>query len=527
MDKENKRILKIVSQIDIMTISKWKNYTADDMVKEYLKPKEKILNLDECLRCINAAEPIYEIEEVKKVNERLLRLKFASLSDVIINRCWGKGGKAEFNGKLLHKIYGDHYKRMLKVMEEMGLIWRYNYYGVGGYSRTIELRDKNTTTIKTKDKDIIKYGVRLKEELAKSYNKRLSNRIAVRYKESLKRISLNKEEARDFVNIKYDGQCEMQIDNKMLTCSELEGYKAWRLARIENFYTNDEVRRDENGRIYHELTNLPKDLLPFTNIKYELDARNTHPCLFVHELAKYYKKELNIKDNSINDALELISKYTVKEEDVHLGLSPLVSELKKHIKIKLPKDVIEYILLVFNGLFWDINLKKYNVSERAEIKHDFFSSVYYSYNNSTVVRKEDNGYYTVAGEKTYAKDFRETYPNVWKVLGKIKKEGKKKAAVKQKELDELDYGIDNVRAKNNLLPNLLMKFESEIFTEILEKLLVHYDVINIHDAICVIDTENNKNLEPGEVERIMLDVFKKYHLYPTIKLNVPQNELME
>jgi len=496
------------------------------MIQEHTKPE--ILNIMEIKRDI-FTEPIYG--ERKKVNEGVLKLKYISMSDIVINRCYGCGGKATFNATIFKRLFGNSYREMLLVMSRLGLIILGDYHK--GHARTIWLNDWNTTSITTENPTIIKNRERLKS-LLPAYKKRLPYRIAIRYKESLKKVTLNKEEAIEYINKRYSDKFEVKVGEKILhTVEEKDGVKQWRIAFVEGFATDDEPKRDNNGRIYHPLTNMPTDLLQFTNIKYEMDAANCHPMLFVRELRKHYRID--------DDTLEQISNCIIPK-DFDSSLPTLINELRKEISFKLPKDVIEYILLTFKGKFWDINLKKYNVINRSEIKQNFFGEVFYSYNNNTVSRDMN---YSITREKTYAKDFRESYPNVWKVLGMIKKEGKKKLVEENKKEEHLfneclnkvtsevlgkeikvneDY---NVKVKNNVLPNRMMKLESEIFTKILEKLLVNYDVINIHDAICVIDTEKNMNLTPSEVEKVMLDVFKKYHLYPTIKLNVPQNELME
>ncbi|MCL1613708.1 hypothetical protein [Phocaeicola plebeius] len=66
----------------------------------------------------------------------------------------------------------------------------------------------------------------------------------------------------------------------------------------------------------------------------------------------------------------------------------------------------------------------------------------------------------------------------------------------------------------------MMAEESRIFHEILERCYQHgWKVINIHDAIIVLDVEAN-NFDYHELITIMEDVYKSNALYPSISVEV-------
>ena len=63
---------------------------------------------------------------------------------------------------------------------------------------------------------------------------------------------------------------------------------------------------DDNNRIYHYMTNLPRDLKCFFNIKYQCDIRNSHPLLFNLFLIDKY----NISDDIIRYLLQIDGNIT-------------------------------------------------------------------------------------------------------------------------------------------------------------------------------------------------------------------------
>ena len=73
-----------------------------------------------------------------------------------------------------------------------------------------------------------------------------------------------------------------------------------------------------------------------------------------------------------------------------------------------------------------------------------------------------------------------------------------------------------------MLSHLIMKIESELFHQILERIYKNtkYDAINIHDAIVLLDTPNNENCNADEIETIMKDIYNTYNLFPSFSIDI-------
>lgn len=487
-----------------ITLFQWKNHSIDEMIeahKDVLFRKTHVLtNLDKCYVCIGKPEP--EIwEETKhqvKVNESILRVKYMYLSHLIISRCLSNEeyNNAEFNSYILKAIFGNQYQYMLLTLWNLGLIHTAGNYSVKRYSETGEsyptsygLSDINIIRVKTKNMKILAYRSKLKGILNQIDRNELPSDIKKNYAKVLDKLVLDDATATEYVNNHYK---EDGADMSDLM-------KNWRLYRIDSFYEQNDLKCDSNGRIYHVLTNLPKDLLRYVNIKYELDAANCHPMLFCSILRDYYHIDMRliyyllsqIGDNSI-------STYSSNQ------LKNLVNQSGYGIQISksLPEDVVRYIILTFKGMFWDESLKKYNEDDRSQIKKEYFGEVFYSRSNDRYIRqKNKNTGKTEYIQKQKRIDFEREYPNVWKVIKEERNKGKK-----------------SNNKKNNYLPCKLMQIESTIFQEILRRCYAKgYDVVNIHDAIVVVDTKNNESVSSDDIKSIMLEVFFERELYPTLK----------
>lgn len=163
------------------------------------------------------------------------------------------------------------------------------------------------------------------------------------------------------------------------------------------------------------------------------------------------------------------------------------NEFKKKVK-SIPIDIFNYIYTTCNGIFWDgfmdiINKMSWVQIDRGEIKVALFREVFYSHRF-----KSTKG-------KPFAKVFKRLYPNVWKAIKEIK-------------------AADG----SETLPNRMMAEESRLFHQILERCYEHgWKVINIHDAIVVLDVEEN-NFDYHKLIAIMEDVYKANGLYPNISI---------
>jgi hypothetical protein len=150
----------------------------------------------------------------------------------------------------------------------------------------------------------------------------------------------------------------------------------------------------------------------------------------------------------------------------------------------IPIDVIEYIAKTQHGKFYDDFIADYGDIERSEIKKKVFSQVFYSHVDDVFVTK-------------FCKAFKKRYPNVWRVIYKLKEKSDDK------------------------LPLVMMKNESILFRPILiECWRRGWKVVNIHDALVVFDVKENKTVDMKELKAIIEDVYNKHNLYPTVKLEI-------
>ena len=367
---------------------------------------------------------------------------------------------------------------MLHNLKNIGVISISANYSIGKESRLISLENCNITRIEVYSPRIIKYQTILDSELKESsfvddnisplcYNKDFIDN----YNNSLKLLELlDKESAISFIE-KKEFKSELQ--------------RKFNLARINNFSTNNNVIStiDGNNRIYHYMTNLPKGLKKYFNIKYQIDISNSHPLLYSYYIIRYY--EIN------NNTLKLIYNFNI-DNNIDYTYHNVSKQLVKYLKInkieenqrRIPKDVLLYIYYTMKGLFWDDFMYIFNDSDRGHIKASLFKEVFYSYS----IR--------ISSKKKYGKAFVKKYPHVWHVLREMKK-----------------------NASENI-SNDMMKLESKLFSNILSECFKHgWKVFSIHDAVLVLDVEDNKECTVEAVEEIIRNVYNEIGLFPTVSVD--------
>ena len=157
----------------------------------------------------------------------------------------------------------------------------------------------------------------------------------------------------------------------------------------------------------------------------------------------------------------------------------------------IPPDVRQYISQTSQGLMWEELLdacesQGLQADSRGELKTQMFAEVFYSKTK-------------IIAYKEFGKVFKTIYPNVYKIINKLKPNG-----------------------EETMLSHLIMKIESELFHQILERIYKNtkYDAINIHDAIVLLDTPNNENCNADEIETIMKDIYNTYNLFPSFSIDI-------
>ena len=457
---------------------------------------------------VNFIEIPKEGRKKKKINWNILLPKYKFLCHNIIARCSGIKGGASFNSVILEKVLGEYYSVMLETLVDCKYIWLGTYIE-GKESRKIWLRNLSICKETTINKKIISYHKKMKE-LVKDLYKPLSKDLSKPYCKALKTLTLNQEEAKKATNEKFSSFLNKEGNLTEKEYKEQEKEYTWRISRIDTF-EYIAPKQDENGRIYHYLTNFPKDLLPYTNIKYELDASNCHPmllCLFLIYIYNISSIKINNKYYNLNSSTIYIH-YLMNFLHKVFTVSEL-GELEKNMGNSVPEDVEKYIQRTFSGTFWDDYVYRFPNVKRGEVKQIMFAEVFYSYDNEVYVRdKTVKDKFKVKRVKKYAKAFKEDYPNVWKLIGQLKKIGEKR------------LGNNPTDEKNSFFPCVMMCLESTIFREILRRCYDrgYANVINIHDAICAIENDM-LNYSSDDLKSIMLEVFEEYGLYPNLKLEM-------
>lgn len=418
------------------------------------------------------------VKEAKAAPRRsILVHKYKYIVHEIIMRCRAsKDNSVQMNYTRYASVLGRDYGDMLYNLDKMGIICLGTTYTMGKSSRHISLVDWNIDFVEDCNIKVIEYADRIKAtylESVKRYIKQGDNSDFIKmYNKCLSKLELIKrDEALDYIETRK-------------TSFPTEHSCFYYKSRIEDFNKNDLLVSsiDDNGRIYHYLTNLPKSLKKFFNIRCQLDIANSHPVLFSYYLIHYYNINKDIIKFLNNIQYKDILEYHNKGKQLRKLLKNNNIEVRE--SKSLPNDVLYYVFATMKGRFWDEFVEIFKTMDRGEVKSTLFREVFYSHSTTT-------------RNRPYAKQFAEIYPNVWHAIRQMKKES------------------------NGNLPNKMMGFESKLFGSILRRCFVKgWCVVSIHDAIIVLDVPENEQLDIDELCGIMMEEYAKYGLYPTISQEV-------
>ena len=467
---------KIIKEMRIAILLD-KDLSIDNIINRHIElvtnPIERPINMK-----IENNFPIYETETIREAKpaprKAILLPKYIYLIHTIIMRC--RADKYHFTKlsyKTMIEVLGKHYTDMLRTLEDMGVIGLTTAYEVGKFGRSILLRNWNIGFTVTKNKKVIEYSQKVAELVGEHIEDEIKkygdDEFIKNYQDSLTLLQLTKKsEAINYIRNK-----------KYLSSKSKDFY----LGKIESFNYDDKMIHsiDGNNRIYHYMTNLPRDLKCFFNIKYQCDIRNSHPLLFNLFLIDKY----NISDDIIYYLLQINGNIV---DNHYLGKQLCNTLNHNNIEIDLkstPIDVLKYIYSTSKGLFWDNFLGLFEDMERSEIKQKMFCEVFYS-------KKSKSTRF-----KPFAKIFKEHYPNVWKTIKELKAEDADK------------------------LPNDMMAHESRLFHQILtECYQLNWKVFSIHDAIIVLDIESNNHFDLDKLITIMTNVYSSNRLHSTVSVDI-------
>ena len=317
----------------------------------------------------------------RKPSKTILMHKYQYLLHVIITRCkQSDEGHCHLNAQFYRDhIFHDHWNDMLLNLSYLGII-HIGTYSVGKHSTTITLMKWNVGYMTSHNVKFIKWA-RVEADRRKMFEQVEVTPFTRKYMESLTCLRLTRKD-----------DALVYID-ETIADKQTHSYQYHRSC-IDDFKESDIriYKIDEQGRIYHHLTSLPRSLREFFNIKYELDISNSHPLLLNHYLVKYY----SIPSNIIREA----------KAQYHYDVE-VVSNILKHNEIDVPLDVLEYIIKTQRGTFYDDFVSEFGDMERSEVKKRVFAQVFYSHITDSYVSK-------------FCKSFIRKYPNVWKVIRAMK-----------------------------------------------------------------------------------------------------------
>lgn len=466
-----------------MTLNYLPNLNLDDVIDRHIElaSRREVVNYDE-VSCYESVELKFGASKAIPRRKPLYpRYKF--IIHTIIERCSNdKDGVAFLPNEVFHGIIGRQFAAIIQNLEQMEVI-SVGFYVKGSNSRPIILRDWHIQTVETDDTEIIDF-----------VNRILSKQKAVEQKLSsfsIKRKRLEEAEKTEFIKHYNQSLSHLRFPNIdearqfVIDNIEADTHKYHYYLKRINAFINAEPRItsiDEGRRIYHYLTNFPKVLRKYLNIKYQLDVHNSHPLQFNQFIIEKY----NIKEN---DILYYINNFKIKKgNNTHKEATLLCRRLKRtkegRALCDVPNDVLVYIVTTSKGVFWDVLAASAQIS-RDDIKQTMFREVFYSKSLTT-------------RNKPYAKMFVEYFPNVWAIIRE-----------KRKEYKDKNLAVE------------MMKVESTMMREILTRLYDKgYKVISIHDAVIVLDDEANNGFDVRLAERMMREVYRAHSFYPSIDVGV-------
>ena len=454
-----------------------------ELLKNRNQPQRTITNFNE-VTCDSSF--IAKIETVEGANKSLPRKqilykKYAFFIHRLIQRCKSnrEGNFTRFNSQILQTVLGHVYIDMLKTLETLGIIKVSSIQ-----ARLIELNSNLPTVSEMKYSSYIEeYSDKMQQELKKyeqiqiqKIKSEMGDSLYDNFTKSLRLLKLiHREEAEDY----RDRHHFISLKSKEYFTYILNEYDKG------NFNI---LSVDKNLRIYSILSQSPRILKNFLNIKFSIDIHNSHPLLFNKLIIERY----NINDNILHILYNNLSNIDNSYCSVSKQLCKLLvnNGIQKEKIANIPNDIWEYIYKTSKGIFWDdfTRLDEFKRLLRSDIKVTLFREVFYS---KTLTTKG----------KDFAKSFKKKYPSVYKLVKESKREDR------------------------TFLANQMMRIESDIFRSTLTKLYVkRFKVLTIHDAIVVLDVKANNQCTPELIRLIIEKEYLRIGLFPNVSVDYYSTE---
>ena len=412
----------------------------------------------------------------------ILTPKYQFLIHVIIMRCRRRNGACRLDYSFFTELFGKVFGDMLHNLSRMGIIYLSEKYTVGQKSRLIELLDWNIDFYDNIDNLIIRNYIKklenhldkLKKDNDKKIEETLGKNFTKTYNKNLSKLELvKKDEAIEYVN-----------NRNYISKVQEQYYKS----SIEDFDNKKcfILNIDKRGRIYHYLTNCPRLIRGFFNLKFDVDIANSQPLLFCNFLIKKYSIKDDVIQNLINIDNNLLLNNDIESNYNYYKGKLLCKILKKsdlwvHDFDYIPSDVLLYIYSCSKGLFWDDFVDTFAELDRGEVKENLFREVFYSHSRTLKYKK-------------YGKVFADIYPSVWNLIKEMKRDAEQ-------------------------LCDKITKVESELFHGILKECFKRgWAVVSIHDAVVVLDVETNRGINEDELVEIIMNKYSKIGLIPTLHI---------
>jgi hypothetical protein len=419
---------------------------------------------------------------------------------------------ATLQASVLQSVIGEDEFELLKALTELGYIQKSSIYEIGKTARRYRIigeiiteQSSNATIKKYIEKTRTILNDNVAQRLASpNFKKEYGDTFAETYVRNLNKFKITDEAGFEIfaaARIKSNPNTEAYYDYIR------EGFR--NNLRIYSI--------DDNNRIYHILTSLKRELKKYLNILFSIDCSNSHPLLFNYFI--YISKNISISDSyNISSILATIpsSEFLITSPNFHYDTKKLRNALVNNNigKRKIAgfrDDELLYLWKTINGCFWDDILAEHQDEEmdRAEIKQKMFAEVFYSKTPKIAW-------------KTFAKEFKKQYPNVYELILKwkepLKHEDTKKILLRRHKVIEV-RGRAWMQDESTALPNVMMNLESVIFREILKSLFAkRICAVHIHDAIVVPAIKSTMKLDSEKIQGVMRDVYKRFGLHPTFKV---------
>lgn len=453
----------------------------------------------------------FDLAKNKTLKEGFLKEKFLFLIHNVIARAIASGEEwFTLNSTILEEIYGKDYRLMLRTLRRLKLIDE-DQFGVADSQKVANVYRLNKELVSSTEENrgFLKKWFEKQRTVFKKHQEQAEKEVLngldgdrvlyERYNESLKALKMfDREGALNFIEtIDFEARKEKQ---------EIKDPVLAKLYYVDTVCRWEEEepciqRVDDNGRIYHLLTKTPRDLKPFLNLRFGCDAHNSHPHLF----SSFLLDDYDISDSNLMrlyTAFKEIYELTEKSCDYpEPGLKDWLHRrgVCNDEVDKMPDDVLFYMYLTTVGTLWDYicsiaSIRTHQEQDRNAIKTVMFAEVFYM--NSLIPPEAVH-----KSKLEYLKLFNDLFPNVYLCIFALK------STQKEEEGD--------------LLPCAMMKRESTIFHEILSEIYSTYPkskVVSVHDAIYILDHKNNLNITPEDIERIMLEVYNRHNLSPSISI---------